>query len=56
VPMSSKSCRWVLVGSVSIVMVIWVPGAADLVAGQRRQVLGQAAGAAVGLPGLVVLV
>ena len=25
VPMSSKACRWVLVGSVSIAMVTWVP-------------------------------
>ena len=24
-PMSSKACRWVLVGSVSIAMVTWVP-------------------------------
>jgi len=30
-------------------------GEADLIAGERRQVVGQAAEAAVGLPGLVIL-
>ena len=54
--MNSKACRWTVVGSASIAMVTWVPVLPDLVAGQGGQVLQQAAEAAAGLPGRVVLV
>ena len=50
-PRRWKACRWVLVGSVSIGMVTWVPVVPDLVAGQGGQVLEQASEAVVGLPG-----
>ena len=54
--MRSKACRWVLVGSASIGTVTAGAGEPDLVAGQGGQVLEQAAEAAVGAAGRVVLV
>ena len=53
--MSSKASGWMLVGSVSTGSGGVGAGEPDLVAGQGRQVLQQAAEAAVGPPGRVVL-
>ena len=54
-PMSWKACRWVLVRSVSIGAVAG-PVKRTWFAGQGGQVLQQAAEAAVGASGLIMLV
>jgi hypothetical protein len=50
-----KACRWVLVGSVSIGKVTWVPVNRTWFAAQGGEVVQQAAEAAVEVPGWVVL-
>jgi hypothetical protein len=54
-PSRLKASRWALVGSASIGTVARVPGEPDLVASEGGQVLEQAAEAAVGAAGLVML-
>jgi hypothetical protein len=50
VPRRVKASRWVLVGSVSMGMVTWVPVNRTWLRAQDGQVLQQAAEAAVGCP------